>query len=632
MNINSNELKLMNQVLKFKAAAPQPSTTPEPQAPVSKPESGMNALYAQGLNNQLSFQGGANLSKLLKNKGLSTMMALGLLAAAPLTQSCSDYFEPSTTIIEHGSTTNITIIYDNSKWEAMYEKMMEIWQMMLEQQQITSAEVSQMSQYMLQMMQMMQDGQMSAEEFYAKMYEFMINHENNQKTIMDILIDNGKTQEEANQFLQELKNLVETGQLTAAEAMQKIMEELGNINTTLDGMLEKLNSFYKEFIEFRNDYYTNKEETLGMLANIYEHGTINTQVLLAMNGNMAQLTKNFQEFQGSFEEFKMNVQNNHEELIEKIANLEAGSVDYQKFEDMFKQLGLTITDAINMSKEELIAKLDEFEQTYITTEESQTQLLQKINNDVNLIVNFPGIDQSAVIEGLNKLTEAVNNGNANITEELQTIQEQLNQLKAQINEMMTKFDNQTALVNSYLESFNKQFGMALDMLTNLSGDVNELVFQQSVANGYLNNLMKQIEELKVIINDIKESTENGDSGDGSSITIEDLENLFKNYGDTVYNKYKELIKNLGIQIGDSTATIEDLVNQINIKMDNLKDYTKQLNEIIELLKGINLSAPEYADKLDRIIELLENFKCNCNCGADSGDNEGIVGDLGDLLG
>ena len=632
MNINSNELKLMNQVLKFKAAAPQPSTTPEPQAPVSKPESGMNALYAQGLNNQLSFQGGANLSKLLKNKGLSTMMALGLLAAAPLTQSCSDYLEPSTTIIEHGSTTNITIIYDNSKWEAMYEKMMEMWQMMLEQQQITNDQLNQMSQYMLQMMQMMQDGQMSAEEFYTKMYEFMINHENNQKTIMDILIDNGKTQEEANQFLQELKNLVETGQLTAAEAMQKIMEELGNINTTLDGMLEKLNSFYEEFIEFRNDYYTNKEETLGMLANIYEHSTINTQVLLAMNGNMAQLTKNFQEFQGSFEEFKMNVQNNHEELIEKIANLEAGSVDYQKFEDMFKQLGLTITDAINMSKEELIAKLDEFEQTYITTEESQTQLLQKINNDVNLIVNFPGIDQSAVIEALNKLTEAVNNGNANVTEELQTIQEQLNQLKAQINEMMTKFDNQTALVNSYLESFNKQFGMALDMLTNLSGDMNELVFQQSVANGYLNNLMKQIEELKVIINDIKESTENGDSGDGSSITIEDLENLLKNYGDTVYNKYEELIKNLGIQIGDSTATIEDLVNQINIKMDNLKDYTKQLNEIIELLKGINLSAPEYADKLDRIIELLENFKCNCNCGADSGDNEGIVGDLGDLLG
>ena len=165
---------------------------------------------------------------------------------------------------------------------------------------------------------------------------------------------------------------------------------------------------YEEFIEFRNDYYTNKEETLGMLANIYEHSTINTQVLLAMNGNIAQLTKNFQEFQGSFEEFKMNVQNNHEELMEKLANLEAGSVDYQKFEDMFKQLGLTITDAINMSKEELIAKLDEFEQTYITTEESQTQLLQKINNDVNLIVNFPGIDQSAVIEALNKLTEAVN--------------------------------------------------------------------------------------------------------------------------------------------------------------------------------------------------------------------------------
>ena len=328
----------------------------------------------------------------------------------------------------------------------------------------------------------------------------------------------------------------------------------------------------------------------------------------------------------------MSVQENHEELIEQLGKLEEGSIDYQRFEDMFKLLGLTITDAINMSKEELLAKIEEFENTYILTEEAQTQLLQKINNDVNLIVNFPGIDQSAIIEAIENLTDAVNSGNADITEELQTIQEQLNQIKAQIDEMMQAFADQATMVNAYLESFNKQFGLALDMLTNLSGDMSELIFQQNIANSYLNNLVKQVNELTVIINEIKESTDGSGSGEGSSITIEELENLLKNFGDDIYNKYEELIKNLGIQLGGSTATIENLLKEINEKMDNQKDYTEQLGRIIELLEGIDLSAPEYSDKLDRIIELLENFKCNCNCGADSGDNEGIVGDLEDLLG
>ena len=627
MNINSNELTLLNRNLKFGNQVPQ-STTPVAEPPVTKPETGMNALTAQAMNNQLSFQGGVNLTA-LKKRGLQAMMALALLGGAAATQSCEhSYYYDNRTEVDIG----IKLSYDQDQWNSMYNAMMEKWQMMLEQQQITNEQLAQMSQYMLQMMQMIQDGQITAEEFYEKMYEFMINDANNQQTIIDLLIQNGKTQEEANQLIQDLIDKVTSGQMSAAEAMQKIMEELGNIGVALDGILDQLKTLYEELVAFRNDYNEGKEQTLGMLGNIYEQGTINTEILLSMNDNIAQLTKNFQEFQASFEDFKMSVQENHEELIEQLGKLEESSIDYQRFEDMFKLLGLTITDAINMSKEELLAKIEEFENTYILTEEAQTQLLQKINNDVNLIVNFPGIDQSAIIEAIENLTDAVNSGNADITEELQAIQEQLNQIKAQIDEMMQAFADQATMVNAYLESFNKQFGLALDMLTNLSGDMSELIFQQNIANSYLNNLVKQVNELTVIINEIKESTDGSGSGEGSSITIEELENLLKNFGDDIYNKYEELIKNLGIQLGGSTATIENLLKEINEKMDNQKDYTEQLGRIIELLEGIDLSAPEYSDKLDRIIELLENFKCNCSCGADSGDNEGIVGDLEDLLG
>ncbi len=632
MNIIANELMLPKQNMKFGNSAPQP-TTPVSEPPVNKPAGGMNALYAQGLNNQLAFQGGVNLSA-LKKRGLQAMMALTLLGGAAATQSCSEWLEPSYVYIEHGSETNITIDYDNSQWQAMYEKMMEMWQMMLEQQQITNNQLTQMSQYMLQMMQMMQEGQMTAEQFYAQMYEFMMNNENNQKTIMDLLIQNGKTQEEANQLIQSLIQQVQEGQITAAEAMQKIMEELGDIGNTLDGILEQLQGIRDELTQFHNDYNEGKDQTLGLLGDIYEQGTINTQILLSLNDHVAQMSKNLQELQVSVNEIKEIVADDKKfkELMEQLKKLEAGSIDYQKFEDMFKLLGLTLTDAINMSKDELLNAIKDFENTYIENEENQNELLLDINNKLDIVVNFPGMDQEGIIDAIKDLTDAVNNGNADVTNELKNIQNQLDKIQMSIDNMMDQFAEHTSMVNSYLNAFKDQFSEALELLTNISSDMTELKNKQEIANSYLNSLVKQMEELTVIINEIKDATDGGGNGDGSSITIEELENLLKDLNEVNYNRYKELIENLGIQIGGSTATIEDLLKQINEKMDNQKDYTEQLNKIIEMLDGIDLSSPDYSDKLDRIIELLENFKCNCDCGADSGDNEGIIGDLEDILG
>ena len=198
--------------------------------------------------------------------------------------------------------------------------------------------------------------------------------------------------------------------------------------------------------------------------------------------------------------------------------------------------------------------------------------------------------------------------------------------------MMKQLADHSSMVSSYFNAFKDQFSQALNLLTAISGDMTELKNQQTIANSYLNSLMKEVNELTVVINEIKDATTGDGSGEGSSITIEELENLLKNLNEEYYNKYKTLISNLGIQIGGSTATIEALLKEINEKMNNQKDYTEQLGRILEILEGINLEAPEYTDKLEQIIKLLENFKCNCECGADSGDNEGIVGDLGDLLG
>ena len=146
---------------------------------------------------------------------------------------------------------------------------------------------------------------------------------------------------------------------------------------------------------------------------------------------------------------------------------------------------------------------------------------------------------------------------------------------------------------------------------------------------YLESLNKSINDLKVEIEKIRVAVEgDGDGGNGSSITLDQLEELWKQHDEANYNRYKELLENLNITVDVDTTTIEDLLKEINNKMDGINDNSAILDQILDLLQGIDWTKPDYSDKLDRIIEILENFKCNCDCG---NSNEGILGDLEDVL-
>ena len=96
------------------------------------------------------------------------------------------------------------------------------------------------------------------------------------------------------------------------------------------------------------------------------------------------------------------------------------------------------------------------------------------------------------------------------------------------------------------------------------------------------------------------------------------------------------------------ATIKDLLGAMNDKIQNLKDYSGQLETIIakldklaDFLKNADFSNPDYTAKLDKIIDLIEKIdftlECNCehtcNCEKENiENNEGIVGDLEDIFG
>ena len=324
-------------------------------------------------------------------------------------------------------------------------------------------------------------------------------------------------------------------------------------------------------------------------------------------------------------------------MIEAIKNIQAGGsadIDYQRLEDMFKMMGLTITDAINMSSSQLEQAIKDFQNTYVNVEQKQIEELQTIQSKIDDLQMFLSNNDNnqEIIDAINNITVAIGNGNEDVTNELKNLTEQLNKLQQAIDAIYKAIGDQAAITNTYFAKWDGKFDSMLGSLVNLEGAANDIKSQLStiIANQkttqvYLDNLLNAIAELKEEIKKLQDAA----GGSGSSITIEQLEELWKQHDEANFNKYKELIENLDVNVDIDTSTIEDLLTSIDNKMEYINDNSEILTQILNKLNSIDWSNPDYTDKLDKIIEILENFKCNCDCG---GNNEGILGDLDDVLG
>ena len=859
MNINSNELLLLNKKIKFAGEAGKPAadvTVPAPDT--NTPQTGMNALMFQGLNNvvsdpqlagelkimketdtvktedkaaqneyvapyksNLAFQGKASK---FKSIAMAALMGLATLGATSALTSCSDD-EP------YKSETNVTINIDLSAIQEMFAQMQAMWQQMLEQQQITNEQLQQNNQFMQQLIEMVQQGFISADEFYEQMYDFIMSSTANQEVIIALLEQNGMSQEEANAILNEILNEVRNGNLSATEAMEKILDLLGDIKNLLAQAISDFNKFYEEmlakqdelietnkqgfeqlieqgnitnntlndmkeqndslivlsnkqlealadiknsivnanidsnanfdkvietlnvnkneliavlekmgygyeeiikmtasqiieaidnntatvvksnellykiteyvsilpeikengditnnqleelynlyleivnsedkyseevinkmeelvgkleniegilndisatlkellsgFLSFYNDYKNDKDMEFKLLGQLYKNGKIQTSILASMNETTKSMSENITGIKENTDLLLEIVQDDtrYQELIEAIKNIQTGGeveIDYQRLEDMLKMMGLTITDAINMSSSQLEQAIKNFQNTYVNVEQKQTEELQTIQakiDDLQIFLSNNDNNQE-IIDAINNITVAIGNGNEDVTNELKNLTEQLNKLQQAIDAIYKAIGEQAAITNTYLEKYDTKFDGILGMLGSIDSKLNTIIANQKTAEIYLDNLLKAVADLKEEIKKLQNEAGDG----GSSITLEQLEELWKQHDEANFNKYKELIENLDINVDVNTTTIEELLKSIDAKMEYINDNSEILNQILDMLKGIDWSNPDYSSKLDRIIEILENFKCNCECG---GNNEGILGDLEDVLG
>ena len=783
MNINANEILLLaKKNIKFKGEAePAPQNVAVAEPTASNPQAGLNALEAQGQNN-ISFQG-VTLPASLTNKS-AAMMATLLLASASLTSCIEDDDEPKVIEKEPIHIEN-TVIVDFSAITDMFNMMLNMWKDMVEQQKITNEQMILLNTQMADLMEMYKQDKISAEEFYNKMYEFMMNNEANQQAIISILVNSGKTQEEAKNYLadilaevkagkldaaeaweklmkelgdikdiitvnmnqvkamfeamqkqwQEMNNNheisnseltelnkqvseliakyeagqisakdfyakmfeymetneahqlaiinimknngkseeeavaflekilaeVQSGKLDAADAWNKILGELGNINSSLDEIKEQIKYIQKEMVNNHKLYMAAKEEELKLLAGLYEQGKINKEQLDKLIENTNDMRNNLETLKGNSHEIIaiLKDETKFNELKDLLKGLGSNDVDYEKFEQMFKIYGLSIENVIGMSADQIEAAI----KTLIDRETEQTEQLVNINTKIDMLNMFPGFDSEGIEEALAALEKAINNNTTEVTGELGDIQAQLDKVLASLDNIFNQIGKLSSEVSTSNKLFAQNWEKALAKLDGISGDLADIKKAQKVSNQYLTNIDNNTKGLKEAQNlanaylaalldkvgNLEDMIANLEAESNGGMTIDQFAAFMKDRDEAQFNKFVKFTQDMGFdKLPGDVATIKDLLGAMNDKIQNLKDYSGQLETIIakldklaDFLKNADFSNPDYTAKLDKIIDLIEKIdftlECNCehtcNCEKENiENNEGIVGDLEDIFG
>ena len=590
------------------------------------------AIEKANLDSNANFDKVVETLNVNKNELIEALEKLGYSQEEIIKMTASQIINAidNNTAVTEGTNNLLTIIT---------EQLTDILPKLLEQGKITNEQLNDLKQQMQDLMNEVQNGNISADEFYNKAFEYMAGSAANQQVIIAQLVENGKTQQEANNLIKQLISDVQSGNKTAEAAFNEIKELLGNIDETLGEISQVLKDLLSDFDSFYNDYKNDKDKEFHLLDQLIQNGKLQTSILQSMNNTINSMSENITGIKTNTDKLLEIAQDDTKfnELIEAIKNIQAGGsadIDYQRLEDMFKMMGLTITDAINMSSSQLEQAIKDFQNTYVNVEQKQIEELQTIQSKIDDLQMFLSNNDNnqEIIDAINNITVAIGNGNEDVTNELKNLTEQLNKLQQAIDAIYKAIGDQAAITNTYFAKWDGKFDSMLGSLVNLEGAANDIKSQLStiIANQkttqvYLDNLLNAIAELKEEIKKLQDAA----GGSGSSITIEQLEELWKQHDEANYNKYKELIENLDLNVDIDTSTIEDLLTSIDNKMEYINDNSEILTQILNKLNSIDWSNPDYTDKLDKIIEILENFKCNCDCG---GNNEGILGDLDDVLG
>ena len=657
MNINSNELLLLNKKVRFGEEAGKPAQTQiieQPTAEETTPQTGLNSLMFQGLNNVVShpqlanhlnvmkeeisqeeqpksnngqdevtplktnvaFQGKASR---FKNIAMSALMGLMTLGAASTLQSC----QPDVNV-EQNVDIDMTAITE------LIAQLQALMQQMKEQQEITNSELQKMNAYLLQLMQEVQNGNINQEQFYQKMYAYMIQNEANQEIIIQQLVNNGKSQEEANKLIQDLIAKVDAGIISTQQALETIQNLLGDIKGLLGQVISSLTKAENdraELIDIARDIRDNTNTSNTKLDELISQG----KTLIESNNTA---NAKLDEIKSSIEKANLDSNANFETVVKTL------NMNKNQLIGVMLKLGYTQAQIQKMTAAQIIAAINKNTQATKVNNATLNQILAEVKagnisaeEASNKIINLLEQIQKSLTEVIAGLNEHYKN-DANIAiylQKIQTLLEKNNDKTDSTNEILNnvynlvekngnKADAMGKEILNYIAAvgfeMNRNFSklieevqsgqVKLDDVTTLLNDINANIKKngedgKKLGNEILNYLGAVGFEMNRNFTAVLEAINNG------TAKLGDIEKLVANLN-TLVEKHNEDGKKLGNEILNYLGAVGFEMNRnFTAVLNAINKGTAKLSDIEKLVANLNTLVKNHDEKSEKLCNNILNY-------------------------
>ena len=669
MNINANELLLLSKKVRFgeEAGKPaQPQIIEQPTTQEANPQAGMNALMFQGMNNvvgnpqlatnlnvmreevaeegqqtvknntqeeatplktNVAFQGKASK---FKNVAMGALMALMSLGAASSLQSC----QPDVTVTQ-------SVDVDMSALMEMVNELKALRQEMAERDEANAKKMDQIIAMFNQVITLVQQGQLNDQQFYNLVLE-------NQKLIIDMMVQQGTSQEEANKKLDAILVAVKNGTMSIEEALNQIKGLVSDIKGLLGQVISSLNKAEKDRAEFKELL---KENNANVKELIEQGKTIiaSDSVRNAKLDDLASAIKN------------LNIDMNSG--IDNLAN--KLNMSTNQLIAVMKQLGYNQEQITKMTAAEILAAIKE---NTAETKKNGEIMLVGFNNLEGIIKDYGAKGEAFAKDVLNYIAAVgfeMNRNFGNLIAEVKAGRVSLDEIKALIAAMNKNIEqNGEAAKDNTDKILNYIAAVGFEMNRNFTAILNAI-----------NNGGKGTEKIEALLEKVLEKQDQNMNkiDTNCKAIIEAMSNIKVDGGKIDLSSIEAMLKDLLAQSkknGNTLSSIDGKLNVIQITQQAILDkinaeahkgdqryeradafMTEVLDKLgnqsgagkyddtklLEALKGLSNLIDNKTDKLLEAIkdhdvkvtvDVTGKVKCECNCGK---NHEGILDDINNIL-
>ena len=391
--------------------------------------------------------------------------------------------------------------------------------------------------------------------------------------------------ENLNNILNNINNGITNNTMTIEEAANLILSLLGDVNQNLDDIKAMLKQHFEK-------YDIDMEKLLS--------------IVIDTNKDVKEIKNDVKNFAATANSMSVDIKNMSEYLRDIRLKLQNGiTIDNSQLEELLKRIHATQ----EMSTEEILKRLD----AYLEKMDAQAD---KLDNIYNQLTKLGYVVSNDVINAINNIGDDLQG--------LDAIADKLDELIAAVQVLTKSFD-------LYAKNALKAHEDEIDLLNEIKdalGDVDAIKNQIDVLIQKANNAEEQRNNLEEYLKALLNKAKDIEDKLGRIPTVEEFDIMLSKHDAANQEFYANLIKEAGLNPADF-SNIEELLKAIK---EALGDFQKTTNallaDILAKLDAMDKNAPDYNEKLDQIIELMKNFKFECNCKCDCDHNttihEGVI--------